>query len=341
MKWLNRHSSGGRMTEGTANRINQYLEDTIAAERNFESALASFGNSGEQPRVKALLASFSKKARTQHERLTSLLQRRGGSPSTAKTALAHMLAFTPLSAQIGHGAGEKDTQHLMVTYAAAAAEMAMYESLAAAGRQVNDSEVVSLATTLRTEERQDHEQVWSVLRESASASFRSEVAKGKNPQDILRGYLEDAIAAEKSFEDQLLGFAKGENDPTARLMFEHHAAETKTQYEKLTERLKALGGSTSTFKSVLAHVFNASPSIAQIGYDAAERLTQHLMMAYAVENAEVAMYEALSEVARIAGEVQTADLALTIQKQEHETANKVWNQLSRTSQRAVKAAGQA
>jgi hypothetical protein len=44
-----------------------------------------------------------------------------------------MLAFTPLSAQIGQGAAEKNTQHLMVTFAAAAAEMAMYESLATAG----------------------------------------------------------------------------------------------------------------------------------------------------------------------------------------------------------------
>jgi hypothetical protein len=39
------------MTEAIQNRINQYLEDTIAAERNFESALSSFGKAGVQPEI--------------------------------------------------------------------------------------------------------------------------------------------------------------------------------------------------------------------------------------------------------------------------------------------------
>jgi hypothetical protein len=88
------------MTEAIQNQINQYLEDTIAAERNFESALSSFGKAGVQPEIQQLLSSFSAKAKTQHERLTAVLESRGGSPSAAKTVLAEMLAFTPLSAQI-------------------------------------------------------------------------------------------------------------------------------------------------------------------------------------------------------------------------------------------------
>src|ERR1700712_3914257 len=117
------------MAEAINDRINRYLEDTISAERNFESALSSFGKSGEQPEVQQLLSSFSAKAKTQHERLTALLESRGGPPSQSKTVLAEMLAFSPLSAQLGHTPEEKNTQHLMVTFAAAAVEMAMYESL--------------------------------------------------------------------------------------------------------------------------------------------------------------------------------------------------------------------
>jgi ferritin-like metal-binding protein YciE len=251
------------MAETIQERINTYLQDTIAAERNFEDALSSFGKSGQQPEVQRLLSSFSAKAKTQHQRLTALLEKRGGSPSSAKTALAEMLAFSPLSAQIGQGTAEKNTQHLMVTFAAAAAEKAMYESLAAAGAQAGDADVESLARTLQHE--------------------------------------------------------------------------TKAQYEQLTSRLHALGGSTSAFKSILAHIFNVAPKIAQAGHDPFERLTQNLMMAYAVENAEVAMYEALAEACRTAGDTETERLALSIQQQEKATAEKVWAQLGRTAQMSVRA----
>jgi hypothetical protein len=61
--------------------------------------------------------------------------------------LAQLLAFTPLTAQIGQGAAEKNTQHLMTTFAAAAAEMVMYESLASAAEASGDREVVSIADT--------------------------------------------------------------------------------------------------------------------------------------------------------------------------------------------------
>ena len=84
------------MAEVIEDRINRYLEDVISAERNFESALSTFGKSGEQPAVQELLSSFSAKAKTQHERLAALLKKRGGSPSEAKTVLAEMLAFMNL-----------------------------------------------------------------------------------------------------------------------------------------------------------------------------------------------------------------------------------------------------
>src|SRR5436305_2238745 len=112
-------------------------------------------------------------------------------------------------------------------------------------------------------------------------------------ENPIRRYLEDAIAAEKSFETQLRGFAKEATLPQARTMFEQHADETRQQYEMLTSRLEALGGSTSTVKSLLAHLFNAAPKAAQLGHDDEERTTQDLMMAFSVENAEVAMYESL------------------------------------------------
>ena len=323
------------MADTVQEQINQYIEDTIGAERNFEKALSTFGKTGEQTPVQALLSSASAKAKTQHERLEALLKSRGGTPSEGKTILAEMLAFTPLSAQIGQGAAEKNTQHLMVTFAAAAAEMAMYESLATAGAEGGAADVVSLARTLQGEERDDYDQVWAILKTSAADSFQAELDKGTSSQDILIRYLEDAIAAEKSFESQLLGFSKEVEDATVQALFQQHADETREQYTLLTQRLEELGGSTSAVKGFLAQMFGMAPKIAQIGHDAYERQTQDLMMAFAVENAEVAMYESLALVAELAGDTQTATLARQIQQQEKETAEKVWAQVAPAARRAM------
>jgi ferritin-like metal-binding protein YciE len=252
-----------------------------------------------------------------------------------------MLAFTPLSAQIGQGAAEKNTQHLIVTFAAAAAEMAMYESLAVAGAEGLAEDVVSLARTLQQEERDDYDQVWSILEQSAADSFQAELEKGKSAQEVVARYLEDAIAAEKSFETQLIGFSKESDDTTVQALFQQHAGETKQQYASLTQRLEELGGSTSSIKSFLAHMFNLAPKIAQIGHDKYERQTQNLMMAYAVENAEVAMYESLARVAQLAGDSRTQDLAVQIQQQEKQTAGRVWPQIASAARRALGAAREA
>jgi ferritin-like metal-binding protein YciE len=145
--------------------------------------------------------------------------------------------------------------------------------------------------------------------------------------EVIKRYLEDAIAAERSFETQLEGFSKEGDDATAQALFRQHALETRRQYELLTARLEALGGSPSGTKSFLAHVFGLSPKAAQIGHEKEERTTQNLMMAFAVENSELAMYESLATVAEAAGDSQTATLARQIQKEEKATAEKIWAHL--------------
>lgn len=145
--------------------------------------------------------------------------------------------------------------------------------------------------------------------------------------DVIKRYLEDAIAAENSFETQLNGFAKEGDDEAAKSAFHQHALETRNQIERLTARLEALGGSTSTAKSLLAHIFNLSPKAAQLGHEEQERTTQNLMMAFAVENSECAMYEALAATAEASGDSETAELAKSIQAQEKATAEKVWKLL--------------
>jgi ferritin-like metal-binding protein YciE len=149
-----------------------------------------------------------------------------------------------------------------------------------------------------------------------------------SPNDVIKAYLQDAIAAERNFETQLRQFAReGENELVQR-MFLQHADETRLQHERLSARLKAIGGSPSTMKSILAHLLGAAPKAGQLFHDESERTVQNLIIAYTVENSEVAMYEALAIVAAAAGDSETEELARSIQLQERQTADKVWSQIA-------------
>lgn len=157
--------------------------------------------------------------------------------------------------------------------------------------------------------------------------------------EVIKGYLQDAIAAEKSFETQLREFAKdAQQEPEIRQLFEQHAEETRSQHQALTERLRELGGTPSNAKSALADLFTAAPGVAQAGHARNEKITQDLMMAFAVENSEVAMYESLATVASAAGDGATEILARRIQNQERATAEKVWQRIAPAARRAAQAA---
>ena len=152
--------------------------------------------------------------------------------------------------------------------------------------------------------------------------------------NVIRRYLEDAIAAERSFETQLEAFSKEGDDTVAQALFRSHAIETKRQHERLTARLESLGGSPSGAKSLLAHLFGLSPKAAQIGHEKEERTAQNLMLAFAVENSELAMYEALATVAEAAGDTQTETLARAIQAEEKAAAEKIWKLLAGAAEQA-------
>lgn len=161
------------MPESGKEIVIRYLQDAAAAERNFEDLLDSFSKTDTNSLVRELFIRAAAKARTQHERLEARLRELGGSPSSVKSAAAHLLGFAPAAAQTGHTEEEKDAQHLMMTYAAAAAEMAMYESLAAAASAAGDAPTERLARQLQAEERDDHQMVWDRLRQTVLDSYRA------------------------------------------------------------------------------------------------------------------------------------------------------------------------
>jgi ferritin-like metal-binding protein YciE len=156
----------------------------------------------------------------------------------------------------------------------------------------------------------------------------------ENAQDVIIRYLQDAIAAERAFETQLRGFAAEADEAQARDVFSQHAEETRHQHQLLSERLTSLGGTPSAGKSFLAGMFSLAPKTAQIGFAQSERLTQNLIMAFSVENSEIAMYESLALAATAAGDLETGELARSIQKQEQETADKIWRLIPAAAERS-------
>ncbi len=60
--------------------VKRYLQDCIAAERNFESQLRGFAKEGAQDEVKQFFAQHADETRRQYERLEGRLRDLGGSP---------------------------------------------------------------------------------------------------------------------------------------------------------------------------------------------------------------------------------------------------------------------
>jgi ferritin-like metal-binding protein YciE len=156
----------------------------------------------------------------------------------------------------------------------------------------------------------------------------------ERPDEILKRYLQDAIAAERTFESQLRTFSREADDPQLQRLFGEHADETRRQHEQLTARLEEIGGSPSAAKSFLAHLYGIAPRAAQISQEQSERNTQDLIIAFAVENSEIAMYEALAVAAMAAGDSETEQLARRIQEEERIMSAKVWRMVGPVARRS-------
>ncbi len=143
--------------------------------------------------------------------------------------------------------------------------------------------------------------------------------------EVLRRYLEDAVAAEKTFESQLRSFAAEGDDDEVQAAFAVQARLIAVQITKLTARLEQFGGSPSTAKSLLGKFFGFAPKTAQLTHREEERLTQNLMMAYTAEMSQVALYEALAVTARLALDEQTAQLAHDFSLEKRKAAAEFWH----------------
>ncbi|MBV8069490.1 MAG: DUF892 family protein [Acidobacteriaceae bacterium] len=142
--------------------------------------------------------------------------------------------------------------------------------------------------------------------------------------ELITRYLQQAITAERSFEAQLRGFAQDGDDEEVQSTFAAHAVQTAQQIERLTERLKELGGEPQQEESELTLFREVSPKFSGPAVPE-ERIAQNLIAAYAAEAMECALYEVLAAIAGANGDTATERLARDLQRQEHTTAARVWH----------------
>lgn len=145
--------------------------------------------------------------------------------------------------------------------------------------------------------------------------------------DVIKRYVADAVAIEKSFETQLQRFAKEVDNEAAKAVLMEHAGKTKQQHERLTGRLNKLEGSVLSARSLLLNIFGLGVKGNQLGSDKRERASHELTITYAVENGLIAMYECLETMAEAAGDGDTAELAGSIQCERRAMAEEIWKLL--------------
>jgi ferritin-like metal-binding protein YciE len=151
-------------------------------------------------------------------------------------------------------------------------------------------------------------------------------------QEQLVKYIEDAHAVEQHMLRSLDGMISTTEDPEMREILDHHKQETERHRQLLEERLKAHGARPSTVKDA-GQIFMAMSKgiIDKVRRDNAGKNARD---GYVAESLEVASYELLERVARIAGDKATADVARRNRVDEEAMLEKIrasWDKVVRQS----------
>ncbi|MFL6417040.1 MAG: DUF892 family protein [Bryobacteraceae bacterium] len=145
--------------------------------------------------------------------------------------------------------------------------------------------------------------------------------------ELIVQYLNDSIAAERSFEAQYRSCAGDGEDSEVQAWFETSAQRASSHVELLSRRLSALDATEHRDSHFFSEFFAAIPKAAQIRHAAEERIAQDLMKGFAVSKSAGAMYLALASAARAATDEQTAEMAGQLMAEEQTAADRFWHLL--------------
>jgi ferritin-like metal-binding protein YciE len=151
-------------------------------------------------------------------------------------------------------------------------------------------------------------------------------------QEQLVKYIEDAHAVEQHMRRALDTMISTTDDPEMRGHLEHHKEETERHRQLLEERLKAHGASPSAVKDAGQIFLAMSKGI--IDKVRHENAGKNARDGFVAEHLEIASYELLERVARIAGDEATADVARRNRADEEAMVEKIrasWDKVVRQS----------
>ncbi|MFL5891511.1 MAG: DUF892 family protein [Solirubrobacterales bacterium] len=301
-------------------QLTKYLTDVHSIE---EQALAQMRRAPEiagDPEIAEAFSQHLHETERQEERVRALLEAADAEPSKIKDIAGRaggvgMLLFAKF---------QPDTPGKLVAHAYSYEhmELAAYELLRRVAERAGNTQAVSVARAIGDEERRMAGRLERLFDRAVDASLRE-----LDPDDLgeqLRKYLADAHAIEMQAIQMLERAPKITEPPELARLYEEHLGETRRHEQRISERLEAIGGSTSMLKDAGMRLgalnwggfFQAQP-------DTPAKLAG---FAYAFEHLEIGGYEQLKRVAERADDDDTVRTVDAILAEERAAAQKIAGQ---------------
>jgi ferritin-like metal-binding protein YciE len=300
-----------------AEQLVKYLTDVHSIE---EQALAQMRTAPEiagDPDLESAFRAHLGETERQEQLVAGRLAAHRGSPSKVKDVLgaASGKAFV-LFARSQPDTPGKLTAH---AYSYEHLELAAYDLLARVAQRAGDQETVQVAERIRDQEQAMAERLAALFDAAVGASLRELGAPDLKEQ--LAKYLADAHAIENQAIQLLSRGSDMAGTPELAQAYSEHLVETREHQRLVAARLEALGGEPSRLKDAAMRLgalnwgafFAAQP-------DTPAKLAG---FAYAFEHLEIAAYELLGRVARMASDSETAALAERIGGEERAAAQRL------------------
>jgi ferritin-like metal-binding protein YciE len=296
--------------------LKRFLSDVYSLELQALAQLRTAPDIAGDPTLSRHFADHLLETEQQAELVRGRLEALDESPSRLKDAVMRLggKGFL-LFARVQPDTPGKLTAH---AHSYEALEFAAYDMLIRIADRTGDAETGRIATVIREQERSMRDRLASDFDLAAEASLR---AIGKDPAETLDTYLADAHALESQSIQLLKKSPEIAGNPELARLFDEHRDESAVHARLIEERLKALGGSTSTLKDTALRAGALNWGLFfQAQDDTPPKLAA---FAYAVEHLEIAGYELLKRVAQRAGDSATVHLADRILIEERAMAERV------------------
>jgi len=147
-------------------------------------------------------------------------------------------------------------------------------------------------------------------------------------EEKLVEYIDDAYAMEQNVLRMLDGMIGTTEDPQMKRALERHKKETEKQAERLEECLSEHGASPSAVKEVggvMAALMKGVVDVAR-----GDKAGRNARDGFATEHMEIASYQMLERVAKMAGDKHTAAVARQNREEEEAMARSIdakWNKI--------------